>query len=326
MVMAQSLFKLLRATDADIELTVLAPEWSLPLLQRMPEVDRSICSPFRHGELKLWQRLRIGLDLQGQFDTAIVLPNSFKSALIPWFARIRRRVGWRGEFRNLLLTDCRRLDPTALPLMVHRFMALGLTPDQPLPAEIPRPELKQDSTVAADTRAVLQLPFDKAALVICPGAEYGEAKQWPTGHFAELAGLVIARGWQVWIVGSPNDRAVAEEIINAVDPQQQASCFNLTGKTSLGQAADLISLATAVVSNDSGLMHIAAALKIPVVALYGSTSPDFTPPLADRVKLLSTDIDCRPCFQRRCPLGHLRCLTEIRAERVFQELQTLLKA
>lgn len=325
MVMAQSLFKLLRRIQPDVEITVLAPDWSLPLLERMPEVNHCIKSPFGHGELKIAERFRFGRSLRGCFDRAIVLPNSFKSALIPRFAGIPHRVGWRGEFRNLLLSDCRRLDQEALPLMVQRFVALGLPESTVPPDDMPLPRLNIDRESAQRTRDGFGLGGSGQFLVLCPGAEFGEAKRWPSGHYASLGRRLILQGWQVWIVGSARDASVAEEIRAALTGQEQEHCFNLAGRTSLAEVTDIIAGATAVVSNDSGLMHIAAAVGSPLVALYGSTSPDFTPPLADRVKSLFTEIDCRPCFQRQCPLGHLRCLTELDADRVYQALKELLE-
>lgn len=324
MVMAQSLLRLLRAGQPGCHIAVLAPVWSQPLLERMPEVDEAIQSPFRHGEVNLIGRYELGRLLRDRFDQAIVLPNSFKSALIPWFARIPLRTGWRGEFRNLLLNDCRSLDPVALPRMVQRFAALASPAGPALPAVIPAPALRWDPAQARLSARAFGLDDSPRLLAICPGAEFGNAKQWPAAHYAELVRRLAADGWQVIIIGSPNDRRVGQEIVAAIPAALAERCHDLTGATSLAQAIDLIGLAAAVISNDSGLMHIAAAVNRPVVALYGSTSPDFTPPLADRVKLLSTDIECRPCFQRQCPLGHLRCLTEIHPHRVLSELHNLL--
>lgn len=324
MVMAHSLFKLLCNIDKHVEITVLAPAWSRALLERMPEVKRSIELPFAHGELKIRQRRKFARQLKGQFDTVIILPNSFKSALIPFFAGISERIGWQGEFRNLLLTDCRKLEPTSYPLMVQRFIALGLEAGVELDFEIPKPKLVSNRRDAIRTVESLGLNYTKRVLIICPGAEFGESKQWPESHYARLCKLAIQDNWQVWIIGSDKDRLVARKIRRQLEVKIKDSCSDITGQTSLGQAIDLMSLASMVVSNDSGLMHIAAAVGSPVVALYGSTSPDFTPPLAERVKSVTTEISCRPCFQRSCPLGHKRCLTEISADRVYIELNQLL--
>jgi heptosyltransferase-2 len=323
MVMAQSLFKVLKQNQPALEITVLAPAWSRALLERMPEVDHNLESPFRHGELSLAARYRFARQLRTRFDQAIVLPNSFKSALIPLFAGIPRRVGWQGEMRGLLLTDSRRLDPRCYPLMVQRFVALGLPPGAPLPS-CPGPRLRVDRRQAELTAQQLGLDAGQRILAICPGAEFGDAKQWPLEHYARLCDMAVAAAWQVWLLGSANDREAAASVITRLEPVTGKSCFNLTGQTTLEQVIDLLSLAGGMVSNDSGLMHIGAAVATPLVALYGSTSPDFTPPLADRVKSLTTDISCRPCFKRQCPLGHKRCLTEISPNQVLASLNDLL--
>ena len=324
MVMSQSLLKTLCVNNENIEITVLAPAWSRALLERMPEVKNTIELPFAHGELKILQRREFAQQLKGQFDTAIILPNSFKSALIPYFAGTPRRIGWRGEFRNSILSDCRKLEPKKYPLMVQRYIALGLESTAELNFEIPQPGLISNRQKAENTAESFGLDPTKKSLVICPGAEFGDAKQWPERHFARLCELAIQDKWQIWIVGSDKDQPIADAIRKQVDVDLRPFCTDITGQTSLGQAVDLLSLARIVVSNDSGLMHIAAAVGIPVVALYGSTSPDFTPPLAERVKSVTTDISCRPCFQRNCPLGHKRCLTEISADRVYADLNSLI--
>lgn len=323
MVMAQSLLRLLRDRHPECHIAVLAPAWSRPLVARMSEVDETIDSPFAHGEVSLRARFRLGRELAGRFDRAIVLPNSFKSALIPRFAGIPCRTGWRGEFRDLLLSDCRKLNTERYPLMVQRFVALGVDSGEPLP-RYQRPCLKTDPEQACVTAQSLGLVVDGKILALCPGAEFGDAKQWPLEHYAKLCELAVADGWQPWVLGSPKDREAAQELLGRLPPGARERCHDLTGKTNLGQAIDLISLAGATITNDSGLMHIGAAVGSPLIALYGSTSPDFTPPLADRVKSLFTDIACRPCFQRSCPLGHKRCLTEITPERVYDSLLELL--
>ena len=324
MVMAQSLFKLIKEKPGSQTLAVMAPDWSRPLLSRMPEVDEIMDLPLAHGELALGKRRAIGRSLrERQFDNAIVLPNSFKSALIPFHARIPRRIGWRGELRDLLLTDCRRLDKSALPLMVQRFAALAFDAGAAAPEDFPAPALAIDEDNLQASLQKFQLQQDRPILALAPGAEFGDSKQWPPEHFASLANAMLLQGWQVWIFGSANDALAAESILADIEPQFLPQCHNLTGATSLGEAIDLLSLAATVVSNDSGLMHIASALQRRLVAIYGSTSSEFTPPLAEQVELLATDIECRPCFKRVCPYGHRRCLTELLPEKAIQAVKDL---
>lgn len=329
MVMAQALFMTLQsqaeAEGATAIIDVLAPVWSRPLLVRMPQVRHAIDLPFAHGELNLAGRYRLGHSLRKErYDQVIVLPNSFKSALLTLFTRSRKRTGWRGEARAMLLNDVRQLDPQALPLMVQRFVALGLPEGAALPDPLPRPQLITNPASVTQALVDLQLQTARPVLVICPGAEFGDAKQWPAEHFASLSRSRIDAGSQVWILGSAKDSGIATTIKDLLPATARAECHDLTGRTSLAQAIDLMSLASAVVSNDSGLMHVAAALARPIVALYGSTSSDFTPPLADNVQLLATDIGCRPCFERTCPLQHKRCLVDLSPQLALGALETVL--
>ena len=325
MVMAQSLFRQLKASHPGNEISVMAPAWTRPLLARMPEVSQSLDSPFRQGEWNWRLRREIGRSLRGEgFSHAIVLPNSFKSALVPFHAGIPRRIGWRGEWRGWLLTDSRWLDSGKLPQMAQRFVALSLPEHGPLPADLPRPRLQVRKSGLEQALARLRLDLRQPVLALCPGAEYGPSKQWPAAGHIELARRYLARDWQVWLFGSGNDRASAREIAGGIDRELSSRCRDLSGQTSLAEAIDLLSAAAAVVANDSGLMHIAAALDRPLAAVYGSSSPTFTPPLADRVELLATGIECQPCYQRECPLGHLRCLTGIKPEMVSDAIDSLL--
>ncbi|HAD09749.1 MAG TPA: lipopolysaccharide heptosyltransferase II [Porticoccaceae bacterium] len=324
MVMAQSLFIALRERFPEAPIDVLAPAWSQPILERMPQVDEAIVMPVGHGSLELGKRWRLAQVLAKKgYSAAYVLPNSFKSALIPLFAGIPQRVGWRGEMRFGLLNDIRLLDKARYPLMVERFVALAYPDHTPLPETLPRPRLQVDAAGVADLLENQGLSLDRPVLALCPGAEFGPAKRWPERHFASLAQTLIERGWQVWLFGSDNDRAVATQIIELLGDDTGAHSRNFTGQTTLAQAIDLLSCATAVVSNDSGLMHIAAALGRPLVALYGSTSPAFTPPLAERVETLAIPVDCGPCFQRQCPRGDLKCLTELLPAMVVAALERL---
>ncbi len=307
MVMSQSLYRVLADTRPGVVIDVLAPAWSQPLLERMPEVRRGLTKPIGHGELALGRRRKLGRALRDDYDQAIVLPNSIKAALVPLLARIPRRTGWRGEMRYGLLNDMRRLDTGALPLMVQRFVALGLEPGAAMPDPLPRPGLAVDPERASQCARRFDLDPQRPLLALCPGAEFGGAKRWPAEHYAALADEYMLRGWQVALFGSARDSDVTAELLASTRGRE---IHDLAGRTSLADAIDLMSTAAAVVSNDSGLMHIAAALDRPLLAIYGATSPGFTPPLSDRASTLVSDIDCAPCFERECPLGHHRCMRE----------------
>ncbi|MFK7863485.1 MAG: lipopolysaccharide heptosyltransferase II [Pseudohongiellaceae bacterium] len=326
MVMAQTLFTRLKSNDPSCKITVLAPGWAKPVLERMPEVDNSIDLPLAHGELGLSKRKRIGRSLKNEgYTQAIVLPNSFKSALIPFHASIPRRIGWRGEWRTPLLTDCRRLAKENYPLMIQRFASLAEPVADLPPLNIQPPHFTVDENIRQACLDKFSLSLEQTVVAICPGAEFGAAKQWPTEHFIEYCNERLAQGQQVWLFGSSNDQQVAQEIESKIEPRFKASFRNLAGLTALAEAIDLLSFAQICISNDSGLMHVAAALNVPVVAIYGSTSPDFTPPLGGKAEILTTDIECRPCFQRKCPLGHLKCLKEIEPSQVLEASDKLLQ-
>lgn len=317
MILAQSLFKLLKRQQPDLIIDVAAPAWTLPLLDRMPEVRRGIPLPFRHGKLDLRARMQIGRELRHEHYTqAILLTNSFKSAILPFFARIPRRTGFAGELRYGLLNDIRPLDKQKLPRTVDRFAALGLEPDAELPA-LPQPALiaSHEQAIATLTRLGHGTPV-KPVLALCPGAEYGPAKRWPANYYAEVANQALTEGWEVWLFGSHKDIPVTSEI-NALTQQR---CLDLGGRTALGEAVDLMSLATAVVSNDSGLMHVAAALDKPMAAIYGSSDPHHTPPMSGQAKVLYLGLSCSPCFKRECPLGHRKCLVDISPQQVMHIL------
>ncbi|KIZ50155.1 ADP-heptose--LPS heptosyltransferase [Pseudomonas oryzihabitans] len=308
MVMAQTLFVCLKRQHPDCQIDVLAPEWSRPLLERMPEVREALSFPLGHGAFELAPRRRIGQQLRGRYDQAILLPNSLKSALVPYFAGIPKRTGWRGEMRFGLLNDIRTLDKARYPLMIERFMALAHAPGAELPKPYPEPRLAIDPASRDAALERFGLSLDRPVLALCPGAEFGEAKRWPAEHYAAVADARLRQGWQVWLFGSQKDAPGGEEIREWVTPGFEEDVCNLAGRTSLAEAIDLLSCASAVVSNDSGLMHVAAALDRPLVAVYGSTSPGFTPPLASQVEVVRLGLECSPCFDRTCRFGHYDCL------------------
>ena len=309
MVMAQSLFIALKALRPDAIIDVLSLASTAALLKRMPEVNQTIAMPVSHGVFGLKTRLKIGRSLRAsKYNQAIVLPNSWKSALIPWFARIPIRTGWKGEARYGLLNDLRILNKSFLPLMVQRFVSLAYSAKQAhIAPSYPFPKM-----IAEQVNPNLpSLQAKQKRLILCPGAEFGSAKQWPASSYAEVAEPLLARGWQVLILGSQADNETGVALVNAVSAEQQSEIHNLCGKTQLEDAIDLLATADAVVSNDSGLMHITAALQTPLVAIYGPTSPNFTPPLSNNAQLVQLEVECGPCFQRTCPEQHHKCMKEI---------------
>ena len=302
-------------------LTVGALPWVAPVYRAMPQVAEVIDFPFQHGGLQWQARREIAAQLKGRFDAAYVLPNSLKSALLPWLARIPRRVGYSGESRVILLNE-RLKNPAkgVRPPMVAYYSALsgetGLEAD--------RPQLRLDASEVDAAVNALGLRRGGYA-VFAPGAEFGPAKRWPARHFAGLAQQLDI---PVVLLGSGKERALCEEIAGPVNAARPGYAFNFAGQTSLAQAFAAISAARFVVSNDSGLMHVAAAFGVAQAAVFGSSSPLHTPPLNERAAVvwLKADpayqppLDCAPCFQRDCPLGHTRCLNDVTPERVLAAL------
>ena len=318
MVLAQSLFKTLKINNPGCTIDVAAPSWTLPLLDRMPEISAKIALPFKHGELAFWQRIQFGRGLKNAgYTQAIILTNSFKSALIPWAAGIKKRTGFWGEMRVGLINDVRPLNKKNLKKTVERFVYLGLNGNESLPELIPNPQLLTNPQNAVTTLAKLGLQNPKQKVLgLCPGAEYGEAKRWPAQYYAEVAIDALNKGWPVWLFGSVADVPVTTKI----NQLTQNKCVDLGGKTKLGEAIDLMALCDTVISNDSGLMHVAAALNKNLIAIFGSSDPNHTPPMSNKATIQYLGLACSPCFQRECPLTdiklRLNCLIEIKPEQV----------
>jgi heptosyltransferase-2 len=329
-VMTEPLMRRLAARGE--RLTVGALPWVAPVYRAMPQVAEVIEFPFAHGGLQWTARCEIARQIKGQFQRAYVLPNSLKSALLPWLAGIPERVGYSGESRYVLLN--RRLPnpprghSVERPPMVAFYSALSGDAD----VAADRPELRVSET-QVHTALSRQGLADKGYYVFAPGAEFGPAKRWPASHFAQLARLLDA---PVLLLGSGKEHALCEEITSfanqTIKANVSARCVNIAGQTSLDEAIALIAAARAVVSNDSGLMHVAAAFGesrgLRQVAVYGSSSPLHTPPMSDRATVLwlkndpayQPALDCAPCFERSCPLGHTRCLSDVRSQDVLARL------
>lgn len=319
-ILSEPVIALLRDPLEDPIVDVLAPPWCAPVYGRMRGMGRIIENPLTHGRIDLAARRAVARKLRDAsgrpiYSRALVLPNSWKSALIPWLAGIPHRTGYLGEARWGLLNDVRSLRRRALPRLVDRFAALVARPHELVPMP-PAPVLVPDATNRAAAVHALHLRSRRRIAVLCPGAEYGPAKRWPPTHFADLAARFLDSGMQVWIVGSPNDRIAADAVLSAAGDASHR-IRDLTGRTDLGTAIDLLSLAAVVVSNDSGLMHAASAVGVPLVALFGSSSPVYTPPLSPVAKIARIEIACSPCFQRECPLGHFKCLRDLDPDAVY---------
>jgi len=307
MVMAQSLFITLKQNRKQAMIDVVASQWSLPLLARMPEVNQGISLPVQHKQLGLGKRWALGRRLRhNDYHQAIVLPRSYKAALVPFFAGIPRRTGYRGEMRYGVINDIRTLDKSVLTQTVQRYVALGLEGDATTPPSLPYPHLEIDHANQARLIKDLRLITDKPVIGMMPGAEYGPAKQWPIEKYIALAEKLTAAGQQVWVFGSNKERELGEHIASGNN-----DVSNLCGKTRLEDVVDLVALCDKVVSNDSGLMHVACATGVEVIAIYGSSSPLYTPPLSDKATIVYKNLECSPCFARTCKYGHLNCLKSI---------------
>ncbi|WP_182026386.1 lipopolysaccharide heptosyltransferase II [Vibrio rotiferianus] len=330
MVMSQSLYKVIKQQHPNCTIDVIAPGWCKPILERMPEINQAIDMPIGHGELNLLGRREIGKSLrEKQYEHAYILPKSAKSALIPWFANIPLRTGWKGEMRFGLLNDLRP-NMKSFQYMVERYVALAYPQADMKDSSslggletLPRPSLFIDKKEQRATIAKFNLNQESPVVGLCPGAEFGPAKKWPETHYAEVATQMAKQGKQIWLFGSQKDLDTCNNIKNLVNQELHERIYVLAGQTSLIEAVDLLAACRTVVANDSGLMHVAAAVGCNLVAVYGSTSPKYTPPLAEKVEIVHTDIECRPCFKRECQFKHLKCLTELSPKQVLDSIAKL---
>ncbi len=319
MVLAHSLFQELKTQNPSVQIDVAAPFWTIPLIDRMPEISNGIPLPFKHKQLAIFDRIRFGLSLRQEgYTQAILLVNSFKSAILPVAAGIPKRTGFLGEMRYGLLNDIRPLDQSKYPRTIDRFVLLASPgSESSVKLNVRDPVLIASQANALEIKKRLSIDMDaNPILALCPGAEYGNAKRWPAEYFSEVANHFLDRDWKVWLFGSDKDTIVTEHI----NQLTRNRCTDLGGKTKLGEAIDLMSLCDCVVSNDSGLMHVAAALNKKVVAIYGSSDPFHTPPMNPKAVIEYLGLECSPCFERECPLGHLNCLKLIPPSKIIRDL------
>lgn len=323
-VIAQSLFKYIKYRDTETIIDILAPAWSHELYSTMPEINEIFVMPLGHSQFQLKKRWQIGKSLRNKkYYQAIILPNSWKSAIIPFAACIPVRTGWLGEMRFGLLNDWRILNKKMYPMMVQRFLMLGVTKtvaNKNLDWQSFQPRLEIKKNHENIKLKNLFLIEEKPLLILCPGAAYGPAKCWPAEYFAEIANYKKSKNWQIVLLGSQSDKSMGVKIQKLT----KNACIDLIGKTSLIEALNILSSATLVISNDSGLMHLTAALNRPLIALYGSSSPEFTPPLSVKAKIIYLKLSCSPCFERKCPLVHLNCLKELTPKIVLKTVDDLI--
>ena len=315
MVMAGCLLQALRRHDPDLAIDVLAPDWVAPIAARFAPVRAIVRSPFRHGDLALIERVRLGRSLAGRYKTAYVLPGSWKSAVIPFAAGIPRRIGYLREMRFGLINEVRTIDPALKRKTAIAYQALVD------PNAASEPALREPPVLAVDPANRDRLLRDHGLeaggfVAFIPGAEFGPAKRWPVRHWIDLADRLDRQGRRVVLFGSPKDAEIGRAIADG-----WPHCVDLTGRTRLEDAIDLLSAAPVAVANDTGLMHVAAAVGCRVIGVYGSTSPDDTPALSETARFVSLALPCSPCRKRVCPLGHLDCLETLTADRVTAAME-----
>lgn len=326
-IMSQSLLSVLKQQDPTNSIYVYAPSYAHPILNRMPEVDEILTNPFNHGQFLLKERINEGKKLKGyNFDCAYILPNSLKSALPPYFAGIKQRIGLKGESRYLIINKMRS-NKKAFPRMVDRYVSLAYIDDpkvnnaQALPKfDYPKLVLHKPSQELLDR---LNISLDRPLLALGCGANYGPAKLWPVEYFARISANFIQNGGAVLGLGTINDSQTVLAILKHLNDHHLPYFYNIAGKTSLTEALDLVGVCKAAVCNDSGLMHTVAAAKVPQACIFGSTSTGYTPPLSDLAICLESDEPCHPCFNRTCKYGTYRCLKQITPEHVIDALELL---
>ena len=319
-VISQSLLKVISSKFKEVVVDVLSPGWTIDVFKRMAEVSETILLPFAHGDIKIKGRVEFGHNLRNRnYDQAIVLPNSLKSSLIPFFANIPLRTGWKGEMRYFLLNDIRKLNKLNYPRMVDRFVSLALKEDEEILTQIPYPKLTVDKNNLINLSNSFRFQLDLPTIALCPGAEFGPSKKWPAIYFAEVANFYLTKGWQVFLLGSTNDETTGYEIEENIT-NKGATIFNLIGKTKIQDTIDTLSFCRLVLTNDSGLMHVAASVDVNLIVLYGPTSPLFTPPLSSKALVIKKNEDYSKIRYGDLEDGYHQSLQDIKPEEVLDAL------
>lgn len=326
LIMSQSLYKMLKKQDPTCLIDIYAPGYTMPLLDRMPELNEKIVNPFDHGAFNLKARFLEGKKLRrGNYDSVFILPNSLKSALIGLFAKIKDRRGFKGESRYFVINNMRS-NKTDFPYMVERYVALAFDKNEVKTAkDLPEFEYPKLNVMPLDLVKTkdLGLDFSRKALVLGCGANYGPAKLWPVEYFAKVSDWWIEKGGMVIGIGSKKDIPTVQAIYSHISDKNKEYFIDIAGKTNITEALDIVGACSAAVCNDSGLMHTVAAVDIPQVCIFGSTSTNYTPPLSKKAICVESDEKCHPCFKRTCQFGTYACLKQITPEIVIEKLESL---
>ncbi len=309
-VMMQSILIAIKNKYPNSSIDVITPKFCAPLTEFMPEINKTIILDVAHGELGFKKRRNLAKSIQNKYDWAIILPITFKSALIPFFAKIKVRTGFMGELRCWLLTDAIKLNKQKIPLMVNRYLKLSHTKEI---IDIKNDDASLYPKFIVKKKITNPYKNKKPILALCPGAEYGKAKKWPIKYFRKIAKLA-AKKYQVWVFGSHKDKNDGDKIVKNI-----TNAVNFAGQTKLAKSIKLLSLVDMIITNDSGLMHVGCALDKKIIAIYGSSTPEHTPPLSKKASIISTKINCKPCFEKTCKFGHYKCLTKIKPKELLQK-------
>lgn len=331
-IMSQSLLKTLKAQDPNCEITMYAPAYSHPIIERMPEVNHILKNPFDHGELNLSERRAEGKRLKAEgFTKAYILPNSIKSALVPFFAGINERIGLKGESRYILLNKMRK-DKALFPRMVERYVSLAYVDDKSVKDKASLPSFNYPSLETKEPSSELlerlNLSLDRPLMCLGCGANYGPSKLWPVEYFAKVSANFIENGGSVLGLGTKGDSKTVQAIFEALKPLVSSDklqyFYDVAGKTNLTEALDLVGVCKIAVCNDSGLMHTVAAANVKQVCIFGSTSTNYTPPLSDKAICVESTEPCHPCFKRTCKFDTYACLKELTPDMVLEKIKLLL--